>query len=498
MMFDDSDNIYDDFPESFDGSENESYIAEREKSLDDFRERLLDGETRFDFDEDQWITLIDYADDSGDKYVFHEAMWRSLTAFPDSDALNDRRLLGLFDTLDDEELCLAFRVALAAEHPSRFVRMQNAYFDWTKLPDEQQTSDDGYRRLCDIVFDGDRIPDFDIIESVRIIADMQALQLMADDLERWEKKCYNPEMLWYEVVNTAIDNSLWNIALPVVEKLISRFPYNPVYWNFKARILVGLAVVTPVESVEVTLEKMDEIMSTVDTVLAIKPDDLLGLTLKNRLERLREGLMKSISPGESNQADISAYALARQASDPMAYEDLVEFFEAATPKALDKIREWVRFQLELIEKDDENEDDILNYYPNFYNYIETLYIGGHNDSADVMLAIVDEFATEEHPALYPLRIVRLIEKGEIEKVPRLLDKISQTRGRFPFNPTRILLTACLKTEEGFPGEVTELLDFLDRELVFNNDIDDESMQQIVGYINPAVLHFILRRYLKRK
>lgn len=497
-MLDDNDDKYLD---DLDGADNEAYIAERDTALAEFREQLFDNVSRFDYDEYQWISLFDYADDAGETYLADRAVTLGLIQYPDSGPLDDRRLYQLFDIYGPEDSREAFRNTLKhSDMPTRYVRMQNKYYDWQELPATADKPQRGYKAVSQILLEDDdksKIQDFDIIEAIRILTDMEALPYMARDMEKWEKRCYSKEMLWCEFANAANDINRSDMVLPVVEKLISEFPYNRMYWMMKARALTAETMNHGVTSLDEATGKIDELINIFDTALAIDPDDEMATLMREKIVSARDQMAQEALI-KSPCGDISSLpVLARKPSDPMSLTDLMQLFDINTDESTQIIRSWVSYQIGMLDSDAEDTwSSSFLEQPGFYELIEALYMQGRTTEVDAILNIIADVTKEEHYALYPLMALRCIEEGQYLFASQYIMNLSTELPSFRLNPTKLLLSLILEKHLHPEGNDVRALEnaFITELTGYHTEIDSKS-KSFLGCVNPAVTYYFIKYFV---
>lgn len=468
----DEDNI----PDWLDDGNHDSYLNERDFKLNQFRDRLVAGDDTFYYDEDEWIMLADYASDIEDFFLYNEAVTRGLINFPNSVDLQDRRLLGMMEACSSNEMRMAFSAAAArTDNPSKFVRLSLAFYSWEDLPEGERSADKGYEMVCNEVLDGFKLQDFDVIETVKVVEQMDALTLMVRDMKLWEDNCEYPEMLWYEIMSAGIENELSAIAEPAVEKLTAEFPYNCTYWMYKARIMTMKLSNSPYSDAPTMKKAVDEIIEVIDTALAIDPDDPEANEVKQRILGIR------------NDLGTSAYIIGtqrRRPEQPMALRELLDLINDKSPKAAITIMQWILHEVKKFETDIDEVD--FRMRTNLTDLLECLYILGILDSVDSFVALITAQATIPHPTVQYLVALRHIENERFDEAAGVIESIPTFAPDGSIDPNKKLLLMLLNRKTGVETELRHYHTIGNHLLNVLTDNYPENAR----IVSPSVLNYI--------
>lgn len=487
MDFDDSD--FDDLDEWKDGSDHNQYLQERDETLEEFRKKLMSGTTSWDYEESDWMILADYALDTDNRFLFNEAITRGLIEYPDSSALQDRRLVGMFNEYEEDELRQAVSVAVAMPSPSKLARIYQAFYDWKDTSRRTATAKRGYKIIEDILIDGETVYDIELIEAVKILEQMQALKYIALELPKWENVVYNPEMLWYEVAVTALDNALPQVAEKCIDKLNTEYPYNLLYWVLKSRQLYLALLQDEKAGKKEIIQKTDEIISVIETALAIDPEDEHANLLRTKVLTLRQNIEKNVSDDEGTAGSPDdEILLGRKPSDPMGSRQLMALLCHHNFKAHEVITDWISSRIHSIEKKRTDNKNISTKDEDLYNNINILYITGNKEWVDILVGCVYEGATLEHYDLNPVVALRLIERGNYDEAANFIENMPGETSID--NPNKLLLAAIFhkKVHGNIRNYCSE--EFC-RRLVEMIEQGANMYMMISGRIHPVILSYLL-------
>lgn len=485
--------IFDDMPDFDDGSHG-NYLEERDRMLAEFEQNLLSAPYSLDYDEEEWIMLADYASDVDNFYLFSEAVMRGLVAFPDSPDLNDRRYQMLDDTCAAPELYRFFTSVASRPDATKTARMYQVYYTWLEKS-KKKDSKAGYRHLCRVLFDSVTLSDFEIIEAVKLVDRMDAIQLLFDDLAKWERNSEYNETLWNELTNTAFDIGLDDIAAVTCEKLVSNFPFNFFYWVLKSRIFM-MKSARNFNDIDRSLSDIDEAINSIETALAIDPRDKTALALQIHLEDVRMNLLSQGAeaegetfddPEDHNRADdLFIATLPDGIEKQLSAELLRTLVDSQLPKANYILSEWVKYQCRVLDNDvpDENFDD----YPDLYNVVDALYVEGRYDVVDFMLSFVELYSDiKSHPSLFTVRFLRFIDKNEIDRAEELFKEIC--RINFSQSPNTMLLARILNTRRKAKSD-----NRLNRLLADTVISGIDKQQNLMAIVDPVIIQHLLSAY----
>lgn len=461
--------------------EAEGLAAERERMLARFEEQLLNDE-EFEYDEGEWALLADYASDVDNLYLQNEAITLGLSEFPDSPHLEDRRLLMLYKFSAPENARTPFRIAATRPDATKLVRIYNAFFDWEDTPDDKKDAGKLYNEVCDILFDEDIVLDLDMVESIHIFEEAGALHFMGADIERWEKHSPNKELLWYEYTTIALENALFDPAEENVEKLISEFPYNCLYWMIKARILILKSLGIGKPGTPVFSDNIDEVLGIIDTVLAINPKDMHALKLREKVMEMKEAMTVD------TEATVKTFC--EGIPDVMTLPDLLDIAEKDTPAARNNLRDWVCREMTFTGATHEP-----TRQNSFYTLVEALYFNELTDALDFILDIVNSLSDGLCLPLSAVMFLRHIEKCEFDSAEAILGRIKDEY------PDKTITSTCMMMATIFAIETgNKVLAMMCNSSIMSHLLElklesIETYKEYIGDLNPCLLFYLTKNYM---
>lgn len=485
-------NEFDDLEDFYDG-DNAKYIAERDRILAEFEEFLMNGNQESDYDLYDWIMIADYAMDVDNSFLLNEAISRGMRAYPDSPELRDRQLLLYAQTLNEEETRKAFMAAYNAGAPSKMVCLYKTYYDWLDLPKKSATSKRGYKEISEVAFDGEKLFDIEIIEIVKILSWMGAIRYFAKDIAKWESHVHNTEMLWYEVMTEALTCGEHQLAETLADKLVAEYPYNCLYWMMKAQSIISRSLREKCVDKDIVLPRLDEVLTILETVLAINPDDEKAKALKDKTVNMRQMI-------ESGQLDLDAddeenltFNYDRQPWDLMTLMELRALLDSPDPAAEDLIDAWLHFQTAMLADRDQcrNPENI-----NVVALIETLYMLRYGDEVDYLLSRINAITDIEFQELMPVRVLRLLQNGHPIEATELFTKIDTMSDAFEgMNPTKFLLSIIIEKYIGLRDEAIEISGQFVPQMVQYRLQDNAYKGNIFEHVNPCVLDYFISNFV---
>lgn len=277
---------FDDDGPAFDDGSSSRYDDERNETLRSFAEQLCGDPRTIRYSEDEWIMLADYADDVDNFYLYSEAVIRGLQAYPDSVELADRHLMLLNRICRPDELCTAFEAAAGRPGASKIARLYDYFYQWSYRDEysDAPNPEKLYNALRSIMLDGENLTDQEAIETVRVAADMGVLSLVVKDMDQWTAMMDYPETFRYELCATAFERCDVDSASSMAEILVENYPYNFRYWILKCRIELMRA--TDISDDKQSKALIDEAVNSVETAIAINPDNEEAVSLRQRIEAI--------------------------------------------------------------------------------------------------------------------------------------------------------------------------------------------------------------------
>lgn len=244
----------------------DDYSAENQELLERFEKALQAGKDSGDwFDEDELLTIFDYAGDNGNDYIRAEALMWAARYFPDSEPLRERRAVFYADLIGDDAVRRFTANSAAADggQPSLLTTIVAARAD-------QRDPAKARRVIADIVDSYTDIDDEEIIQLVGYAGETGNLDWMVKNLDALKKKVIYKPALLYEIAAEAIDAGDYGTALPLLDDLVNEMPYNEEYWALMAEA-------------QMNLEQPDKALESIDMALAINPDSKTSIATKAML-----------------------------------------------------------------------------------------------------------------------------------------------------------------------------------------------------------------------
>lgn len=503
---------YDDDRPDFDDGSNRDFEIERAAMLARFEKELATDPRSIRYDEDEWLMLADYASDEDNFYLFSEAVMRGLIAYPDSSDLSDRRLLLLNDVCNPAELRKIFNAAASVPGATKIARLYKAFYDWEDAPSPSKFHP-AYKEIRKIALDSVKLTDQELIETVKILADMNALPLMIRDIRFWVSETEYPETLWYELAATLFEQANYDAAAQAVEHLVSDFPYNQRYWMLKARIYFMAASEEPDES-DALNHKYEIALDALETANAIDPDD-------EEVKKFREyfvtgsdseqlpgndnpdGSTKGTNVGNELASTIENFIrttprhmiFAKMSSDLM-----LMLLDSDSDEARRVITDWISDECDTIGK-----GPVLDkaHKSRLSTIIESIYIADRPKDVDSLLAMAEE-ASHDPQSIEPLlmlKLLRTIETENMTEADRLLARMLKVYD-WAENVDFELVRSIVERRRGRPRLAEECYyryrNSLFSVLSFSGERDgrfgqkDREAAESHG-VSPAVAHFLVRR-----
>lgn len=189
------------------------------------------------FDEDELVTVFDYAGDLADDYVRLEVLMCGARLFPDSAMLAERRAMLYLDLFDPED---ENGGRVLNEYLADNSEASSPLFDIARL--EADPPADGTAALDFLLGQYDSFSDEEIIRLVDLASDIDCYPWLVANLESLKKKVsYQPSLL-YEVMKEAFDHHDDTTAIATAEQLIEFEPFTVAYWIalFRSQARAGL------------------------------------------------------------------------------------------------------------------------------------------------------------------------------------------------------------------------------------------------------------------
>lgn len=501
----------------FDDGSSSRYDDERNEMLRVFSEQLCGDPRTIRYDEEEWIMLADYADDVDNFYLFSEAVIRGLQAFPDSAELADRHLMLLNRICRSDELRTAFDAAAARPGASKIARLYNYFYHWTD-PDDKFIpvgQDAHYNNIRAIMLDGESLTDQEVIEAVRVLAEMGLTRIVADDMDLWTRMTDFPETFRYELAATAFEHYDSDTALRMADILVEEYPYNFRYWILRCRIeMLKAAEVTDKDEASLYY---DEAINSVDTALAINPDDTEAAALRNNIDIQRVRCARKngadttsiMVDTNGNVIDVKTFLKATPVDliiSRMSVEMLVYLFDSNNDDARAIIAEWVKHEFESC--DSCNSLSI----PRIYAFTIALYVLDRVNDVDFVLDAAREACKTGsfYEELMPIELVRHIETSRLDEADRLMTAVERIYG--VGDASIAVLRAILDRRRGRQLRADNAYDTYRHSAVdhltnitfpANERVFDDNIEQITseihtpGAIDTVTAHFLTRLALGR-
>lgn len=209
----------------------------RQELYQRFRQSLSHPMAERYFDEDELVSVFDYAGDLADDYVRMEVLLCGARLFPDSSMLAERRAMYYLDIFDpaDETDGRVLHDYLADNPEST-----SPLFDIARL--EADPPADGRGALDFLLGQYDSFSDEEIIRLVDLASDLDCYQWLVERLDTLKAKVSFQPSLLYEVMKEAFDNHDDTTAIAMAEQLIELEPFTVAYWIalFRSQARAGM------------------------------------------------------------------------------------------------------------------------------------------------------------------------------------------------------------------------------------------------------------------
>jgi tetratricopeptide (TPR) repeat protein len=240
----------------------DDYREQHQQLLDRFSAALKKGGTDDWFDEDELLTIFDYAGDIGNNYLRTEALMWGARYFPESKALLERRCVLYADVLDNDAV-VSFTNDIA-DNGSLITNL-------LKYRAKGMTSDQAIKVLQGVLDDDSRkLNDEEVIQLVNFAFDTENSQWIYDNFEALRKKTTFMPTLLFEVAALSFECQSYNHTAMLLEELVSESPYNVEYWDMLSKAYFAA-------------DKTDEGTEALDMCLAIDPNYIPALEIKAHL-----------------------------------------------------------------------------------------------------------------------------------------------------------------------------------------------------------------------
>jgi len=419
----------------FDDGSSSRYDDERDEMLRVFGEQLCGDPRTIRYDEDEWIMLADYADDIDNFYLFSEAVIRGLQAYPDSAELADRHLLLLNRICRSDELRTAFDAAAGRPGASKIARLYDYFYRWATLDSHEKptTQTEHYNNIRGIMLDGESLTDQEVIEAVRVLGEMELLREVTDDMDSWTHMTDFPETFRYELAATAFERYDSITAMRLADILVQEYPYNFRYWILRSRIEL-LKASEATDQADAT-RYYDDAINSVDTALAINPDDAEASSLRNHIDIMRRNRAHKngtdttsiMVDTDGNTIDINTFLKATPVElivSKMSVEMLVYLFDSNNDDARAVITEWIKSEFESCDSLDSMA------VPRIYAYTIALYILDRVTDVDFILDTARAACTSltYYNEFLLLELARHLEMSRLDDADRVMANIERTYG----------------------------------------------------------------------
>lgn len=178
------------------------------------------------FDEDELVSVFDYAGDRGDDYVRMEVLLCGARLYPDSVPLAERRAIfyASMDTVDSIDRYIS-------DNPDS----QTMLWDLIRL-DSREEDPESARQALDYIFaQYDNFSDEEVIWLIKAAKDTGCYKWLTENSDRIRKKIsYMPTFL-YDMSLAAEENSDIATEVKCLEELVELEPFSDVYWALLVR-----------------------------------------------------------------------------------------------------------------------------------------------------------------------------------------------------------------------------------------------------------------------
>lgn len=245
-----------------------------EKLYEEFKSTLSTNGDDLYFDEQDLIDIFDYAGDVNDDYVRLEVLTLASRLFPHSKALRHRHALLLSDINPD-----SFR---------NFVDDENANADSSDLTwaiinakANPPTGENAVEFLENLLKHFDFEEDEDTIQFVNLVAELDQVEWLVDNLERIKSRFEYTPTLIYESAQVFNNAGLRSKAIELMDEMTMQEPFNINYWLFLAEM-------------QAANNALDDALNSIEYAKAINAEDFTAIALEGYIHLLRPDYVKAI------------------------------------------------------------------------------------------------------------------------------------------------------------------------------------------------------------
>jgi tetratricopeptide (TPR) repeat protein len=237
----------------------DDYREQHQQLLDRFSAAMKKGGADSWFDEDELLTIFDYAGDIGNDYLRTEALLWGARYFPESKALLERRGVLYSDVLGNEAV-LSFTNDIADKG--------TLITNLLKYRADGMTKETAGKTLDEIVADKSRmLDDEEMIQLVNFAFETNNSDWLYENLDNLRKKTTFLPTLLFEVAALSFESGDFERTTPLLEELVGESPYSVEYWDMLTKSYFAS-------------DKKKEGFEALEMCLAIDPEFLPALQIK--------------------------------------------------------------------------------------------------------------------------------------------------------------------------------------------------------------------------
>jgi tetratricopeptide (TPR) repeat protein len=311
----------------------DDYNEQHQELLNRFSTALRKGGAEAWFDEDEIVSIFDYAGDIGNDYLRAEALMWGARYFPDSDLLRERKCIFYNDVLGESAV-----ISFAQNNQDKHTFVTDLLL--TKASDIN--GEKALNFLNSLLQTDKRFEDEEIIQIVNFAFETNNKKWMYEHVDDMRKHTDFLPSLLFEVAASAYEQGDFDKAIPLLEELVGESPYSIDYWDMlsKAYFTVG---------------REKEAYDALEMTLAIDPNFLPALQTK-AYTLVEAGKYKEIEQIQRLYPDDMEIAEAHLKAMLVAYKDNI-------PEKMDEIVDTLLINNDVFPQSDLFFDYLLMFAP---------------------------------------------------------------------------------------------------------------------------------------
>jgi tetratricopeptide (TPR) repeat protein len=223
----------------------------REELLQQFRESLSRPVSERFFDEDELVTIFDFAGDLEDDYIRCEILMLGARLYPDSEALLERRAIYYEDFEGDES------VKFLSDNDGR----QGAMWQILRLRRMAPLDPSEKEKVLDYLLDQfDTFNDEEVVQLVKTIEEHYLSKWLIINFDKLLSKVSYQPILYFEAATYFDRIGLFDEEVKMLDKLVELEPFSDAYWTMLA-------------SAQLNVANYQAANQAIEYSLALNPDD---------------------------------------------------------------------------------------------------------------------------------------------------------------------------------------------------------------------------------